>query len=96
MRGIPLTEPEVQQALGTIAAHMTRNPLGRPAATAEIADVALWLASDDASYVIGQAIVVDGGLTGGLKWSDMNGWLGSLYGTLATQFPAAFAQLAAK
>ncbi|MFZ5668711.1 MAG: SDR family NAD(P)-dependent oxidoreductase [Pseudomonadota bacterium] len=39
------------------------NPLRRAAAPEEIARVALFLASDDASYVNGQAIAVDGGLS---------------------------------
>lgn len=39
------------------------NPLRRGAAPEEIARVALFLASDDASYVNGQAIAVDGGLS---------------------------------
>lgn len=39
------------------------NPLKRAAQPAELAEVALFLASDAASYVNGQAIVVDGGLS---------------------------------
>jgi NAD(P)-dependent dehydrogenase (short-subunit alcohol dehydrogenase family) len=39
------------------------NPLRRPGAPAEIAQMALFLASDAASYVNGQAIAVDGGLS---------------------------------
>jgi NAD(P)-dependent dehydrogenase (short-subunit alcohol dehydrogenase family) len=38
-------------------------PLGRIGQPADIAGAALWLASPDAAYVTGQAIVVDGGLT---------------------------------
>jgi NAD(P)-dependent dehydrogenase (short-subunit alcohol dehydrogenase family) len=39
------------------------NPLRRAAQPEELANVALFLASDDASYVNGQAIAVDGGLS---------------------------------
>ena len=39
------------------------NPLRRPGVPAEIAQMALFLASDAASYVNGQAIAVDGGLS---------------------------------
>lgn len=39
------------------------NPLRRPGAPEEIAQMALYLASDAASYVNGQAIAVDGGLS---------------------------------
>lgn len=39
------------------------NPLRRAAQPQEIAQVALFLASDEASYVNGQAIAVDGGLS---------------------------------
>jgi NAD(P)-dependent dehydrogenase (short-subunit alcohol dehydrogenase family) len=38
-------------------------PLGRPAEPSEMASVAAFLASDDASYVTGQTLLVDGGLT---------------------------------
>lgn len=38
-------------------------PMGRPAAVEEIADAVAYLGSDDASYVTGQNLRVDGGLT---------------------------------
>lgn len=38
-------------------------PIGRLAQPREIAQGALWLASDDASYVTGSTFVVDGGIT---------------------------------
>lgn len=42
------------------------NPLRRGAQPQELAKVALFLASDDASYINGQAITVDGGLSSSL------------------------------
>jgi NAD(P)-dependent dehydrogenase (short-subunit alcohol dehydrogenase family) len=45
-------------------------PLGRPGLPEDIANVALWLASSESSWVTGQAIVVDGGLTVGRPWSQ--------------------------
>jgi NAD(P)-dependent dehydrogenase (short-subunit alcohol dehydrogenase family) len=38
-------------------------PMGRMALTGEIADVAAYLVSDEASYVNGQVVSIDGGLT---------------------------------
>lgn len=40
-----------------------RIPMGRMGKTEEIAGAALWLASDLSTYVTGQAITVDGGMT---------------------------------
>ncbi len=50
-----LTEDRKQQILGNI-------PLGRYAQPAEVAKVITWLASDEAAYVTGAVIPVDGGL----------------------------------
>src|SRR3990172_1264323 len=49
---------------------LTLGVLLRAGLPEDIARAALWLASDDASFVNGQAIVVDGGLTSGRPWSQ--------------------------
>jgi NAD(P)-dependent dehydrogenase (short-subunit alcohol dehydrogenase family) len=42
---------------------LSRHPIGRIAEPEEIARAVLFLASDDASFVVGQALAVDGGVT---------------------------------
>jgi NAD(P)-dependent dehydrogenase (short-subunit alcohol dehydrogenase family) len=60
-----MTQPMFDRARdrGTEAKLGQLNPLRRAGAPIEIAQMALFLASDDASYVNGQAMVVDGGLS---------------------------------
>jgi NAD(P)-dependent dehydrogenase (short-subunit alcohol dehydrogenase family) len=45
-------------------------PLGRAGVPADIANAALWLASSESSWVTGNILVVDGGLTAGRGWSQ--------------------------
>ena len=50
----------------TRTARESRVPLGRLGQADDIAAAVLWLASDDAGYVTGQTLVVDGGVTGAI------------------------------
>jgi len=48
---------------------VARQPIQRAGLPEDIARAALWLAGDDASFVNGHALIVDGGLIGGRMWS---------------------------
>jgi len=56
--------PEMSKARDTIRDHHKLGRFGQPS---EIAGAALFLASQDASFVTGHALVVDGGFTAGLR-----------------------------
>jgi NAD(P)-dependent dehydrogenase (short-subunit alcohol dehydrogenase family) len=49
----------------------TVQPIPRSGRPDDIARAALWLASDESSFVNGDALVVDGGLSGGRLWSEV-------------------------
>lgn len=60
-----LVQTPINGSSGFDWATVCNNPLGRVGQPHEIADAALWLASDRSTYVTGQAIPVDGGLFAG-------------------------------
>ena len=45
-------------------------PIQRAGVPNDIAEAALWLASDSSSFVTAHALVVDGGITTGRLWSE--------------------------
>ena len=53
-------ETKVREAINAMSARIPAGRIGRPD---EAAEAALWLCSDAASYVTGQSMIVDGGLT---------------------------------
>jgi NAD(P)-dependent dehydrogenase (short-subunit alcohol dehydrogenase family) len=55
--GRPPLAPDVMQRLGT------EIPVGRPATPRDIANAALFLASEEADYVTGHFLNVDGGIS---------------------------------
>jgi len=50
-------------------------PIGRVGEPEDIANAALWLASDESTFVTGQAQVVDGGVNAGRPWSRVADWI---------------------
>ncbi|MFN0302333.1 MAG: SDR family NAD(P)-dependent oxidoreductase [Burkholderiales bacterium] len=65
-QGIPVRlMPELRGgAVNTLNARTKATPLGRPGYIEECASVALFLASDDASFMTGSVMTLDGGRTG--------------------------------
>ncbi len=67
---------ELADRLRSPFAHV--QPLPRSGEALDIAKAVLWLASDDASFVNGHSLVVDGGLTLGRSWSSMEQYFGEI------------------
>ncbi len=67
--GLPLeSAEEMAESLKTSFTNL--QPIKRAGLPEDIAQAALWLASDDSSFVNGHALVVDGGVIGGRLWAD--------------------------
>jgi NAD(P)-dependent dehydrogenase (short-subunit alcohol dehydrogenase family) len=63
MQAVQQSRTEVDQAFSAV------HPVPRAGQVEDIANMALFLASDEASFVNGQAIGVDGGLSAGAHWT---------------------------
>ena len=76
-RPIGENEPErVEAALERLrAANQDIQPIARAGEPEDIANMALFLASDDSKWVTGQAMVVDGGLLAGRPWRKLHPWI---------------------
>ena len=70
----PVNTPLLQQLFAAdperAARRLVHVPMGRFAETREISDAALFLASDESSYVTASAFMVDGGLSGAYVTPD--------------------------
>ena len=66
-----LSQTEIEERTSLLNQIFTTvQPIRRPGQPEDIARAALWLASDASSFVNGHALVVDGGLIGGVGWSQ--------------------------
>jgi NAD(P)-dependent dehydrogenase (short-subunit alcohol dehydrogenase family) len=59
-------------------------PIPRPGLPADIAAAAVFLASDESSFITGQELIVDGGLLGGRTWSATQQFFGEVAAAVRT------------
>jgi NAD(P)-dependent dehydrogenase (short-subunit alcohol dehydrogenase family) len=67
--------PPVAETEAARAAMAHAQPIPRAGDPEDIAQMALWLASDASSFVTGQHFVVDGGFAAGRAWPEQPDWL---------------------
>ncbi len=70
-KAIGLRQDAAERTIGSLKeAFKERQPIRRAGSPLDVAQAVLWLATDDSSFVTGQAIVVDGGITLGRSWPE--------------------------
>ena len=78
-RAFGLDPAAADRTVETVKSHLVSlQPIRRAGLPEDIAAAALWLASDDSSFVNGHALVVDGGLTGGRSFPEAAASFGRL------------------
>jgi NAD(P)-dependent dehydrogenase (short-subunit alcohol dehydrogenase family) len=85
--GLP-TEQAEQTAEIVKQAFRTMQPIPRAGLPDDIANAAVFLASDESSFVNGHDFVVDGGLVGGRMWTPQQEGLQALRAALGAAAPA--------
>ena len=71
VKGMGLSQEAAELTVGGLkVAFKERQPIHRAGSPLDIAQTVLWLATEESSFVNGQAIVIDGGLTCGRPWSE--------------------------
>jgi NAD(P)-dependent dehydrogenase (short-subunit alcohol dehydrogenase family) len=64
----PLTKAYMEQFPEKVKASIANTPLGRLGEPEDVADVVTFLASEQARFITGQTIYVDGGISAGSSW----------------------------
>ena len=79
----PDLEAEAERSVEIIReAYKKAQPLPRAGLPEDIAHAALFLASDESSFINGHDLVVDGGVIGGRNWSQQQEGLKAMQGNL--------------
>jgi NAD(P)-dependent dehydrogenase (short-subunit alcohol dehydrogenase family) len=87
-RSLGLAPDAAEQAVGLVKGTLaTVHPIGRSGLGEDIANAALWLAGEESTFVTGQAIVVDGGLTAGRPWSENRAMAAMIREAIGVQKP---------
>jgi NAD(P)-dependent dehydrogenase (short-subunit alcohol dehydrogenase family) len=82
--GLPIDKAE--QSAEVIKAGLAKlQPIPRAGVTEDIAYAAVFLASDESSFINGHDLVVDGGLIGGRQWSPQQDSLAALRNALGIE-----------
>lgn len=67
-----VTDEQLEKFKGALGRTQVLGRVGNPD---DIAQAALWLASDDSSFTTGEAMVVDGGANAGRPWAKQGEWI---------------------
>ena len=88
-KSLGMSSEDADKTVEAMAQVMGRfQPIARSGRPSDIAHAALWLSSDDSSFVTGHALVVDGGLTlGRPRDNDFGGGIRETFNALGIDMP---------